>query len=185
MPSFQQLDEDCTSVEMEARSRTNDHPDKDEPDTSFKDISDHPNMYVGKRNFIHQLMDVALVMANVSQLKSLLSINDKDKYFYALLVFILLSITLQVIFTVCMLIIWSIEKKLDEHAQDTSPAAHVNDRRNRIISERLDKIGNILVLLVIVSNVFVTGFGVEPHLKDGEDNFGLETVTPTPPPGER
>jgi len=76
----------------------------------------------------------------------------------------------QVVFTVCMLVIWSIEKKLEEHAKDDKPDAHPNDRRNRIISERLDKAGNILVLLVIVSNVFITGFGVEPHVA------GIETT---------
>jgi hypothetical protein len=37
------------------------------------------------------------------------------------------------------------------------------DESRRILSERLDKFGNILVLLIIVSNVFITGFGVEEH----------------------
>ena len=40
---------------------------------------------IGKRNFIHQLMDVALLMATVSQLKALLSTDSGDKYFYPLL----------------------------------------------------------------------------------------------------
>lgn len=59
-------------------------------------MSETPNIYVGKRNFIHQLMDVALVMANVSQLKSLLSMENKDKYYYPIFVFIIMSIGLQV-----------------------------------------------------------------------------------------
>ena len=133
-----------------------------------------PNIYVGKRNFIHQLMDVALLMANVSQLKALLSIDSSDKYFYPLLVFIILSISFQVVFTVTMLLIWSIEKGLEERtakAQTTSDRGSIVidselkeiDEKKKILADRLDKAGNILVLSIIVSNVFITGFGVEPH----------------------
>lgn len=108
-------------------------------------------------------MDVALLMANVSQLKSLLSIDKGDKYYFILLVFICGSIILQVVFTICMLISWSIEKKLQEHLAETPKEDHPLDRSRRIISERLDKLGNVLVLLIIVSNVFITGLGVEAH----------------------
>ena len=127
------------------------------------DSAGAPNIYVGKRNFIHQLMDVALLMANVSQLKSLLSMDKGDKYYFILLAFICCSIVLQVVFTVCMLIIWSIEKKLQEHLTESPKESHPLDEKRRILSERLDKFGNILVLLIIVSNVFITGFGVEEH----------------------
>ncbi|XP_060597092.1 uncharacterized protein LOC132751013 [Ruditapes philippinarum] len=138
---------------------------QDEADIGFKDLESTgaPNIYVGKRNFIHQLMDVALLMANVSQLKSLLSMDKGDKYYFILLAFICCSIVLQVVFTVCMLIIWSIEKKLQEHLAESPKENHPVDESRRILSERLDKFGNILVLLIIVSNVFITGFGVEEH----------------------
>ncbi|XP_052244955.1 ninjurin-1-like isoform X2 [Dreissena polymorpha] len=138
------------------------------PVASISKMAEQPNIYVGMRNFIHQLMDVALVMANVSQLKTLLSLENKDKYYYPIFVFILMSIGLQDIFTICVLMIWSIEKKLDEHKADHN--AHKNDRRQRLIEERLDKFCNILVLLIIVSNVFITAFGVEP--RGGGDNEG-------------
>ena len=119
-------------------------------------------------------MDVALLMANVSQLKALLSIDSGDKYFYPLLVFIIMSISLQVIFTVTMLLIWSIEKGLEDRAKtakDPSQRGSIVvetelseiDEKKRALADRLDKLGNILVLSIIVSNVFITGFGVEPH----------------------
>ena len=148
---------------------------------SFQDLplTGAPNIYVGKRNFIHQLMDVALLMANVSQLKALLSIDSSDKYFYPLLVFIILSITLQVVFTVTMLLIWSIEKGLEERAikAHTSTSSDRDsvfgehelkevDKKKKLLADRLDKLGNILVLSIIVSNVFITGFGVEPHSEE-------------------
>ncbi|XP_052807446.1 ninjurin-1-like [Mya arenaria] len=154
------------------RSSSHEDVGVEEVDIGFKDISSSatPNIYVGKRNFIHQLMDVALMMANVSQLKTLL-VSDRGDYFYLLLTFICLSISLQVIFTICMLVIWSIERKLEKTTTETattstSITAHVHtilsatEERQRVIADRLDKVGNVLVLFIIVSNVFVTGFGV-------------------------
>ena len=122
-------------------------------------------------------MDVALLMANVSQLKALLSIDSGDKYFYVLLVFIILSISLQVIFTVTMLVIWSIEKGLEERTKKTQELSHQRgsvyletelsetDEKRKVLADRLDKLGNVIVFAIIVSNVFITGFGVEPHAK--------------------
>ena len=113
-------------------------------------------------------------MANVSQLKALLSIDSGDKYFYVLLVFIIMSISLQVLFTVTMLVIWSIEKGLEERtkkAQEVSQRGSIvvetelseTDEKRKILADRLDKFGNVIVFAIIVSNVFITGFGVEPH----------------------
>ena len=122
-------------------------------------------------------MDVALLMANVSQLKALLSIDSGDKYFYVLLVFIILSISLQVIFTVTMLVIWSIEKGLEERTKKAQELSHQRgsvyvetelsetDEKRKVLADRLDKLGNVIVFAIIVSNVFITGFGVEPHAK--------------------
>ncbi|XP_052812022.1 ninjurin-1-like [Mya arenaria] len=156
-----------------SRSNSKEKVGVEEADIGFKDISSSntPNIYVGKRNFIHQLMDVALMMANVSQLKALL-VSDRGDYFFLLLTFICLSISLQVIFTICMLVIWSIERKLEETTTETATTstttiAHVphtlsaTEERHKVIADRLDKVGNVLVLFIIVSNVFVTGFGVE------------------------
>lgn len=147
---------------------------EDAADVGFKDLESTgaPNIYVGKRNFIHQLMDVALLMANVSQLKSLLTMDQGDKYYYMILAFICCSIVLQVLFTISMLIIFSIERKLQEHQTETPKEKHPLDDRRRVLAERLDKFGNVLVLLIIVSNVFITGFGVEEH--------GLEEDTTAP-----
>ncbi|XP_045199182.2 ninjurin-2-like [Mercenaria mercenaria] len=121
-----------------------------------------PNAYVGKRNFIHQLMDVALMMANVSQLKALLA-SENNKYYYLLLTFICMSIGLQVIFTICMLVIWSVEKTLEEQSKPEilpkEPGPQIE--RKKWLAQWLDRSGSILVLFIIVSNVFIAGFGVE------------------------
>ncbi|KAL3883392.1 hypothetical protein ACJMK2_029660 [Sinanodonta woodiana] len=143
--------------------------------TEFKNQDeevDHPlqtnppgNLYVVKRNFIHQLMDVALLMANVSQLKALLELGSEDKYYYLLFVTIVMSISLQVIFTICMLIIWSIEKGIVDNVPETMteiPDKGVVLKDNKV-ANALDKFGNVLVLCIIVANVFIVGFGVEPH----------------------
>ncbi|XP_045199206.2 ninjurin-2-like [Mercenaria mercenaria] len=123
-----------------------------------------PNAYVGKRNFIHQLMDVALMMANVSQLKALLA--SDHEYYYLLLTFICMSIGLQVVFTICMLVICSIERTLEEHNKPESlpEAPCPKIERMKWLATWLDRVGSILVLFIIVSNVFIAGFGVESHI---------------------
>ncbi|KAH3730512.1 ninjurin-1-like [Dreissena polymorpha] len=155
--------------------------DEEEVDIGFKDltVATAPNIYVGKRNFIHQLMDVALMMANVSQLKALL-VAPRGDYFLLLLSFICLSIVLQVLFTICMLVIWSIEKNLEEkttRAAYDAPTGNgpvpstlilnKEDEGRKLLANRLDRFGNVLVLFIIVSNVFVTGFGVEGGRHEG------------------
>lgn len=148
----------------------------DEPDSGNKDLerTGAPNIYAGKRNFIHQLMDVALLMANVSQLRSLLSMDKEDKYFFIIFAFICCSILLQVVFTLCMLIVVSIERKIHEHLIE-NPKEPLDEKR-RIIAERLDNAGNILVLLIIVSNVFITGFGIEVPGIRGSENLVPQTA---------
>ena len=71
-----------------------------------------------------------------------------------------------------MLVIWSIEKKLEEHSSEVPQKDYPEDGKKKVIAERLDKMGNILVLLIIVSNVFITGLGVEPHaINSSPDTF--------------
>ncbi|KAK3584431.1 hypothetical protein CHS0354_017711 [Potamilus streckersoni] len=144
---------------------------------------DHPlqtnppsNLYVVKRNFIHQLMDVALLMANVSQLKALLELGYKDKYYYLLLVTIIVSISLQVIFTICMLIIWSLEKGTVDNTPETLTEFTEKAGILKVskVANALDKLGNVLVLCIIVANVFIVGFGVEPH---GHVNSGANDTS--------
>ncbi|KAL4233472.1 Ninjurin 1 [Mactra antiquata] len=130
------------------------------------------NVYVGKRNFIHQMMDVALLMANVSQLKALLNSNDNN-YFDLLFVVIVLSLTLQVIFAIVMITIFAFEKSIEDNDikddNDTDPEkdeprlSKLEIRKRKTAVSVLDRCGNILVLGIIVSNVFITGFGVGQH----------------------
>lgn len=107
------------------------------------------------------------MMANVSQLKALLASQNND-YFLLLLTFICLSICLQVVFTICMLIIWSIEKRLeDDSKSELPPAPCPKSEKKKWLANWLDRAGSILVLFIIVSNVFIAGFGVENHKDSG------------------
>ncbi|KAK3584433.1 hypothetical protein CHS0354_017713 [Potamilus streckersoni] len=156
-----------TTAEIKNQDEEVDHPLQTNPPG---------NLYVVKRNFIHQLMDVALLMANVSQLKALLELGSKDKYYYLLLVAIVMSISLQVVFTMCMLVIWSIEKGAVDNIPETLteiPEKGVVLKDNKV-ANALDKFGNVLVLCIIVANVFIVGFGVEPH---GEVNSGANETS--------
>ncbi|KAL4233473.1 Ninjurin 1 [Mactra antiquata] len=150
-------------IEIDYIHDNDDKLGQDEPEAGIKNIvsGGTPNAYVGKRNFIHQMMDVALMMANVSQLKALLVSKDNE-YFYILLTFIILSISLQVIFTMCMLAIYAFEKTIeDENDNDLLKKESPAIERKKYFAKLLDRLGNVLVLFIIVSNVFITGFGVE------------------------
>ncbi|KAL3883502.1 hypothetical protein ACJMK2_029759 [Sinanodonta woodiana] len=98
-------------------------------------------------------MDVALLSANVFQLKVILDLGSRDKYYILRLFFIIISITLQVIFTFVMVIIKYFERR--EKPLD-GPEASQYKRRIDIV----DKISNVLVIIITVSNVFIATFGV-------------------------
>ena len=77
-------------------------------------------------------------------------------------------------FTICMLIIWSVEKSLEEQSTQRTPEEQSKPelktkeeysrmKRKERIATWLDRIGSILVLFIIVSNVFIAGFGIESH----------------------
>ncbi|KAK3590526.1 hypothetical protein CHS0354_036348 [Potamilus streckersoni] len=111
------------------------------------------NVYSKKSSFIHRFMDVALLSANVFQLKVVLDLGSRDTYYILRLFFIIMSITLQVIFTFVMVVIKFFERR--EKALD-GPEASQYKKRIDIV----DKISNVLVIIITVSNVFIATFGV-------------------------
>lgn len=119
--------------------------------------------FIGRRNLLHRLLDVSLFMANVSQLKALL-VSKQNPHLYILLTFICLSMALQVIFTICMLFVYS-RKEDSTRGPSTVEQGDTNEAQTqeteRDFTDQIDLIGNVLVLFIIISNTIVTGFGIE------------------------
>jgi len=116
-----------------------DNPQEEETRRQF-------NSYATKKTLAKGLLDIGLLMANASQLKSLLSLGSAQDYFYANLVLISLSIILQIIVGVILLVLGSIEGKIS----DTKKTA-----------ERLNDVTVGFVFAITILNIFIAAFGIK------------------------
>lgn len=104
------------------------------------------NSYATKKTLAKGLLDIGLLMANASQLKSLLSLGPSMDYYYANLVLISISIVLQIIVGVILLILGSKEGKTT-FGKDTAT--------------RLNDVTVGFVFAITVVNVFIAAFGIK------------------------
>ena len=105
------------------------------------------NKYATKKTFAQGLLDIGLLMANASQLKSLISLGPGGQdYYYPNLVMISLSIALQIIVGIILLILGGMEVKTAEEKR------HVH-----IVNDVV--VGFIFAITVI--NVFIAAFGIK------------------------
>jgi len=85
-------------------------------------------------------------MANASQLKSLLSLGPSQDYYYANLVLIGLSITLQIIVGIILLVLGSIKGK---------------DLKEKQRANVLNNVTVGFIFLITIINVFIAAFGIK------------------------
>lgn len=104
---------------------------------------------LSKKLAASRLIDVALLMANVSQLRVVVGSHDRDFFFGLLLFCIALSIIMQILFTVTMIL----KEALDE-------ARHTRDGNETCSVRVLDTLSTILMAFIIVANAFIVGFGL-------------------------
>ncbi|KAJ8719849.1 hypothetical protein PYW08_012024 [Mythimna loreyi] len=103
------------------------------------------NTYQQKKNLAQGMMDLALLSANANQLRYVVESASTHPYFYPSLIFISLSIIIQVMVGVGLIM----NSRYD-----------VNDHKERC---KADKINNMTVLgifLITIVNVFITSFSV-------------------------
>ncbi|KAI5607124.1 ninjurin-1 isoform X2, partial [Silurus asotus] len=104
------------------------------------------NHYANKKSAAESMLDVALLMANASQLKAVLE-QGTDFVFYApLITLISISLILQVIVGVLLIFIvkWNL-----------------NDESKHYQLNVLENISTALVFIIVVVNIFITAFGVQ------------------------
>ncbi|XP_018095892.2 ninjurin-1 isoform X2 [Xenopus laevis] len=92
------------------------------------------------------MLDVALLMANASQMKAVIEQGPSFSYFVPLLVLISISLILQII--VGILLIFIVKYDLN------NPAKHY-------ILDILENTATGLVFIIVVINVLITAFGVQ------------------------
>ncbi|XP_076448413.1 ninjurin-1-like [Babylonia areolata] len=167
---------------------TSDKPDGDEvfTDVPFMPLLSH-NQYTVRKMAAQAMMDVALMMANISQLRTLLAGGSTNiTYFYILLSLVIFSLVSQLVFGILIFIIWvressahqreefqrSMREKEFRSVGDASPDAVVKVRlsmmrqrenyRHDLTTNHLNHVTMVLVFLITVTNMFITGFGIEP-----------------------
>jgi len=105
------------------------------------------NIYATRKTVAQGMMDIALLTANASQLKHVLSTADTHDYYLINLILIGTSMSLQVIVGILLVVVgrWNINK-----------------RKEQSIANLTNNIIVIIIFLITVVNVLITAFGDEP-----------------------
>nr|XP_005508946.2 ninjurin-1 [Columba livia] len=104
------------------------------------------NHYANKKSAAESMLDIALLMANASQLKAVMEQGPSFSFYIPLIVLISLSLALQVL--VGVLLIFLVKYDLN------NPAKHVK-------LNFLNNLATGLVFIIVVVNIFITAFGVQ------------------------
>ncbi|XP_029911170.1 ninjurin-1 isoform X2 [Myripristis murdjan] len=126
------------------------HPD----DWPISPVSLNMNHYANKKSAVESMLDVALLMANASQLKAVLEQGPDVSLYTLIITLISISLCLQVAVGVLLIFIvrWN-----------------VNDERKHWKLNIMENVATGLVFLIVVVNVFITAFGVQrPNSKKTE-----------------
>ncbi|CAB1354131.1 unnamed protein product [Coregonus sp. 'balchen'] len=103
------------------------------------------NQYANKKSAAESMLDVALLMANASQLKAVLEQGPEFTFYTPLITFISVSLILQI--TVGVLLIFIVKWNL-------------NDESTHFKLTIMENIVTALIFIIVVVNVFITAFGV-------------------------
>ncbi|XP_029477510.1 ninjurin-1-like isoform X1 [Oncorhynchus nerka] len=104
------------------------------------------NHYANKKSAAESMLDVALLMANASQLKAVLEQGPDFSLYIPLITLISISLSLQV--TVGVLLIFIVRWNL-------------NDQSKHFRLNVMENLATGLVFVIVVVNVFITAFGVQ------------------------
>ncbi|XP_067854825.1 ninjurin-1 [Heptranchias perlo] len=104
------------------------------------------NHYANKKSAAESMLDVALLMANASQLKAVIDQGSSFNYYVPVIILISISLLLQIIVGILLLFI----VKYD-----------LNDPRKQARLDLLNNITTSLVFIIVIVNILITAFGVQ------------------------
>uniref|UniRef100_A0A8C7YNI4 Ninjurin 1 n=1 Tax=Oryzias sinensis TaxID=183150 RepID=A0A8C7YNI4_9TELE len=104
------------------------------------------NMYATKKSAAQSMLDVALLMANSSQLKTIFYVGPQYRFYIPLIVLLALSITLQVV--VGLLLVFIAKYNL-------------NDERKHPKLELMKNSATIFIFFTVLINIFITALGFQ------------------------
>ncbi|XP_077573534.1 ninjurin-1 [Stigmatopora nigra] len=121
------------------------------------------NHYATKKSAAQSMLDVALLMANSSQLKTVLYVGPRYQFYIPLVVLLSISITLQVI--VGLLLVFIVKYDLN----DVSKQAKLNTMNN---------VATVFVFFTVLINIFITALGFEGHALRSSQLGMMSEATP-------
>ncbi|XP_044067222.1 ninjurin-1 [Siniperca chuatsi] len=104
------------------------------------------NHYATKKTVAQSMLDISLLMANSSQLKTVLCVGPHYRYYIPLIVLLSLSISFQVM--VGLLLIFIVKYDL-------------NNVRKHSKLNTMNNIATVFVFVTVLINVFITALGFE------------------------
>ncbi|XP_072552719.1 ninjurin-1 [Salminus brasiliensis] len=104
------------------------------------------NHYATKKSAAQSMLDVALLMANSSQLKTVLQEGPEYRFYIPVITLITLSITLQVI--VGLLLLFIVKSNL-------------NDMRKQPKLNLMNNVTTVFVFFIVLINVFIAALGFD------------------------
>ncbi|KAK3794050.1 hypothetical protein RRG08_028482 [Elysia crispata] len=138
------------------------------------------NQFTARKMASQGLIDVALMMANISQLRTLITAGSEIDNFALLLFLVIFSLVAQIIFAVIIFIIYireseDFQKEMfmaalrEGDVGTTSEAEAAKAFKQRMkqrfqrhqLTNRLNFITIVLVFVITVINMFITGFGIK------------------------
>ncbi|KAJ6668426.1 hypothetical protein lerEdw1_015803, partial [Lerista edwardsae] len=141
------------------------------------------NHYANKKSAAESMLDIALLMANASQLKAVMEQGPSFSFYVPLIVLISVSLVLQIAVGVLLIFLgmysdlnhcrwmhskcvsmFSRDKRHPFHCFIFPPPAVKYDLNNPAKHAKLDYLNNLatgLVFVIVVVNIFITAFGVQ------------------------
>ncbi|CAB1432095.1 unnamed protein product [Pleuronectes platessa] len=104
------------------------------------------NHYANKKSAAESMLDVALLMANASQLKAVMEQGSDFTFYVPLITLISISLILQILVGVMLIFIvkWNL-----------------NDQSMHYKLNIMENMATAFVFIIVVVNVFITAFGVQ------------------------
>uniref|UniRef100_A0A8B9Q9V7 Ninjurin 2 n=1 Tax=Apteryx owenii TaxID=8824 RepID=A0A8B9Q9V7_APTOW len=104
------------------------------------------NHYATKKSVAESMLDVALFMANVTQLKAVLEQGSSFQYYVTLIVLISISLFFQVMIGILLIV---------------TARLNLNDVTKQPRLNILNNAATALIFITVILNIFITAFGVQ------------------------
>nr|XP_020455333.1 ninjurin-2-like isoform X4 [Monopterus albus] len=104
------------------------------------------NLYATKKTAAEGMLDIALFLANITHMKTVIEQGAGYRYYVAVLTLISFSLALQIMVGILIIII---------------ARQNINEEANQKRLDSLNNIITIIIFLIFITNIFISVFGME------------------------